>query len=53
MKLCRERPNSVSVEVLARPKMIIKALKWLQENNNLYINVDPFKLRSVELSECL
>lgn len=38
--LCCERPNSVSVEVLARPKMIIKALKLLQENNNLYINVN-------------
>lgn len=40
MTLYCERPNSVSVEVLARPKMIIKALKLLQENNNLYINVN-------------
>lgn len=44
MILYCERLNSVLVEVFVRLKMIIKVLKLLQENNNLYINVNFLNL---------
>jgi hypothetical protein len=42
--LCRERPNSISVDVLTRSKVIIQALKWLPENKKLYENLNHSRL---------